>query len=74
MNSVRTAALMGALFAMVMIVGTAIGGRGGLIMGFGIALVMNGVAYFFSDKLALAAARARPVEPGQFPALEQMVA
>src|SRR5207248_7467731 len=34
---------------------------------------MNGVSYFFSDKLALRAMRAKPVSEAEFPALYQMV-
>jgi heat shock protein HtpX len=34
---------------------------------------MNGVAYFFSDKIAIRAARAVPVSAAQFPELHQIV-
>jgi heat shock protein HtpX len=35
---------------------------------------MNVVGYWFSDKLALRASRARPLEPGEIPELEEMAA
>jgi heat shock protein HtpX len=35
-----------------------------------LAVLMNVVGYWFSDKLALAASRARPLEPGEIPWLE----
>jgi heat shock protein HtpX len=38
-----------------------------------IAIVMNGIAYFFSDKIAIRAARAVPVTEAQFPELYQIV-
>src|ERR1700730_17304810 len=38
-------------------------GRGGLIIGLGVALVTNGIAYFFGDKMAIAAAQAQEVSP-----------
>jgi len=49
-------------------------GCGGLVMGLVIGLVMTGGAYWMSDKLAIAAARAQPVAPGQMPEYERIVA
>jgi heat shock protein HtpX len=40
-----------------------------MIMAFGLALVMNGIAYFFSDKMALAMSGAKPVTREQAPRL-----
>jgi heat shock protein HtpX len=49
--------------------GQAIGGQQGLTLALGIAVVMNGVSYFFSDKIALAMSGARPVTREQAPRL-----
>ena len=74
MNSLRTAALMGFLFALLTGIGLAIGGRGGLWIGLAVALVTNGIAFFYSDKIALAGARARPLAPNELPDLHATVA
>lgn len=61
MNTVKTAMLLGLLSAIFLIGGEAIGGRQGLYMGLGIAVVMNFSSYFFSDKIALSMYSAQPV-------------
>ena len=53
MNGVKTAVLLAALSALLLIGGEAWGGRQGLYLGLGIAFLMNFVGYFFSDKIAL---------------------
>jgi heat shock protein HtpX len=54
-------------------VGAAIGGRSGMIMAFGLALVMNFVSYWFSDKIVLSMYRAQPVTEAQAPDLHSLV-
>ncbi|MBB5870557.1 heat shock protein HtpX [Allocatelliglobosispora scoriae] len=72
-NGLKTAALLGLLTAMILAVGYWLGGSTGLMIAVVISLVMNGVSYFFSDKLALRSMGAQPVTEQQFPALYQMV-
>jgi heat shock protein HtpX len=72
-NGLKTAALLGLLTGLILAVGWFFGGSTGVVIAFGVALVMNGVSYFFSDKLALRAMHARPVSEAEFPALYQMV-
>lgn len=72
-NSLRTAVLLGALSALIILVGWWFGGSTGIQIAVLVALVSNGVAYFFSDKIALSAMHAQPVGPGDWPALHQMV-
>jgi heat shock protein HtpX len=69
---IRTWLLVAGLTGLLIAVGAAIGG-GGLYIFVDLAVLMNVVGYWFSDKLALKASRAQPVEPGSLPAVEAMV-
>jgi heat shock protein HtpX len=68
----RTWLLIAGLTGLLIAIGAVIGG-GFLYIFVGLALLMNVVGYWFSDKLALKASRAQPVEPGTMPELEGMV-
>jgi heat shock protein HtpX len=68
----RTWLLIAALTALLIAVGGAIGG-GALYIFVALAVLMNVVGYWFSDKIALKASRAQPVAPGQLPEVEAMV-
>jgi heat shock protein HtpX len=72
-NQIKTFTLLAALAGLLMLVGGLIGGTSGLIMAFGFAMVMNVGVYWFSDKLALRANGARPLNPGELPHYETMV-
>lgn len=72
-NNVKTAALLAFLGALCMGIG-AFWGRGGLVVGLIIGLVFTGGSYWFSDKLAIKAARAQPVTPEQAPQYHSIVA
>jgi heat shock protein HtpX len=72
-NGLKTAALLGLLTGLILAVGWFFGGRGGLIIALGLSLVMNAVSYFYSDKIALRAMRARPVGQAEAPQLYAMV-
>lgn len=72
-NRLKTTALLGLLTALILAVGYWFGGSGGLVIAVVLSLVMNGVTYFFSDKLALRSMRAQPVSEAQFPELYRMV-
>jgi heat shock protein HtpX len=62
-NTFKTALLLGLLSAVLLFIGEALGGRSGLVLAFGFAVVMNFVSYWFSDKIVLAMYRAQPVGP-----------
>ncbi len=62
-NTLKTVALLGLLSAILIVGGTALGGRGGMYTGLAIAVVMNFGSYFFSEKIALASYNAQPVTP-----------
>ena len=65
MNTVKTVLLLGLLSGLMLFLGEAFGGRNGLYIGLFLAIAMNFVSYFFSDKLALATYSAQPVTPQQ---------
>ena len=69
MNQLKTAFLIVALTVLLVLIGRLWLGDSGTVLFFGIALVMNGVAYWFSDRIALASARAREVSPAEAPML-----
>ncbi len=70
---IRTTLLMALLTALIVLFGNAVGGRGGMIMAFGFAVVMNFVSYWFSDKIVLAMYRAQPLDEHSAPDLYRMV-
>ena len=70
-TQIRTWLLIAALTALLIAIGGAIGG-GALYIFVALAVLMNVAGYWFSDKLALAASRARPLEPGEIPELEEI--
>jgi heat shock protein HtpX len=72
-NGLKTAVLLGLMGGLILVIGGAVGGRGGLLVALLVALAVNGYAYFNSDKLALRAMRAFPVTETQAPALYAMV-
>src|SRR5207245_3631224 len=69
MRVFRTTFLLVALTLMLMMVGQYFGGRNGMTVGLGFAIVGNAFAYFFSDKTALWSSGAQPVSREQLPRL-----
>jgi heat shock protein HtpX len=63
MNGVKTAGLLGLLSGLLLFAGQAFGGQQGLMIGLVLAVVMNFVSYFFSEKIALSMYSAQPVTP-----------
>jgi heat shock protein HtpX len=72
MNWIKTFFWMTVLTIVLVLGGNLLFGRMGLFLGLGLALVMNGAAYFFGDKMALAAAQAREVSPAEAPMLHAL--
>ena len=70
---IRTFMLMAAMTALVMAVGGMLAGEVGLIFALGLAAVMNGTAYWNSDKMVLKMYGAQPVDRRQAPDLYAMV-
>ncbi|WP_419997137.1 zinc metalloprotease HtpX [Streptomyces boninensis] len=71
-NGLKTAALLGGMSALILLIGSAFG-RTGLIIALFIAIGTNAYAYWNSDKLALRAMRARPVSEIEAPQLYRIV-
>lgn len=67
MNTLKTAALLGLLSALLIVGGGAIAGRQGMTLGLLLAVGMNFFSYFFSEKMALSMYSAQPVTPEENP-------
>ncbi len=73
-NIVKLTLLLSTLTVLFILVGQAIGGTSGVIIAAFFALVMNGSAYWFSDRLVLRMAGARAVEDDELQWLQDEVA
>jgi heat shock protein HtpX len=70
---IRTTLLLALLTGLLVIIGRAIAGVGGMILAFIFAVVMNFSAYWYSDKIVLAMYRAKEVSPSEAPRLHRIV-
>ncbi len=73
MNYLKTAILLAVLTALFMAVGYVIGGEGGMIIAFLVALAMNGFSYWNSDKIVLRMHNAVEVDEKSAPELASIV-
>jgi heat shock protein HtpX len=65
-NTLKTFVLLAAFGGLIMGIG-ALFGESGLVVGFVVALLVTGGSYWFSDKIAVAAARAKPLSEEEAP-------
>lgn len=72
-NTLKTTLLLTTLTVLFVLMGSVVGGRGGMLFAFGLALVMNFGAYWFSDRMALAMAAAKEVPYEEAPELHRLV-
>src|SRR2546430_15294595 len=72
-NVFKTGLLLAVLTVMLVLIGGAIGGRQGMLIAFFVAVAMNVVSYWFSDKMVLAAYGAQPIEEASAPRLYAIV-
>lgn len=73
-NTIRVTLLLGGLTGLFMLVGSALGGTGGMILALILAVAMNMGVWWFSGSLALRMSGAREVSPQEAPELHAMVA
>ena len=74
MNTIKTFFLLMILTGLLLAIGGAVGGQIGIIIALVLALLLNFGAYWFSDKIALSMAHAKPVTADDDPELYQLVA
>ncbi len=72
-NGVKTGLLLAALTGLLLLIGNAVGGRAGIEVAFVLALAMNFVSYWWSDKIALSVHGARPLPREEAPWLYEIV-
>jgi heat shock protein HtpX len=72
-NAMKTAVLLALLGALFMAIGVLLGGTTGLVIGLAIGLIFVGGSYWFSDTLAIKAARAQPVSREELPDVYEIV-
>jgi heat shock protein HtpX len=73
MKTLKTTFLLTALTLVLLFVGEALGGPRGMTMALVFAVLLNGTAYFFSDKIALASSGAQPISREQAPRLYEVM-
>ena len=73
MNNLKTGILLTLLTLLLVFLGSAFGGQQGAIIAFGFAVVMNGTAYWFSDRMVLRMYKAQEVSEAQSPELYGVV-
>ncbi|MBM3762849.1 MAG: protease HtpX [Acidobacteria bacterium] len=74
MNSIKTVLLLGGMSGVLLFFGQYFGGRGGLMMALGGAVLMNFFSYFFSEKMALSMSGAQAVTENDHPHIWRRIA
>ena len=72
-SQIKTVLFLGLLTGLLMLLGGFLGGRAGLLLAFGFAMVMNVGSYWYSDKLVLKMYKARELSPGDAPHIHRVV-
>lgn len=72
-NQFKTTILIAALMGLFMLIGGLIGGYNGIIIAFIFSLIMNGIAYFYSDKMVLASYGAKQLDPEDYAWIYSMI-
>jgi heat shock protein HtpX len=73
MNYLKTTFLMALMTVLLVLIGSYLGGRGGMMIAFVFAVVMNFGTYWFSDKIVLRMYRAKQLTDAEAPQLHGMV-
>jgi len=69
----KTTFLLGVMTGLLMLIGGLIGGRGGVVIAFVFAAILNFASYWFSDRMVLAAYHAQPLDATSAPELYSIV-
>ncbi|MFM8304197.1 MAG: M48 family metalloprotease [Actinomycetota bacterium] len=72
-NTLKTTALLAGIGGLLVLVGGALGGAGGALIGLVLGLLVVGVSYWCSDRIAVRAAGAHEVSEAEAPQLHAMV-
>ena len=72
-NRVKTFILLAGLTVLMVLIGRAIGGKGGMQIALIFAVAMNFFSYWFSDKIVLRMSGAQEVSPAEAPELHRIV-
>ena len=72
-SQIKTVLLLGLLSGIIIVLGGLLGGRTGIVIAFGMALLMNVGSYWYSDKIVLSMYRARELAPEEAPYLHKIV-
>ena len=72
-NTFKTYVLLAALGGLAVLLGQAFGGNAGATIGLGLGFLIVAGSYWFSDKIAIAAARAKPVSEADAPGLYRIM-
>lgn len=72
-NTFKATILLATLTGLLIVTGSVLGGQTGMVIAFGLAIVMNMGAWWFSDKIALRMSGAREVSLDEAPDLHRIV-
>jgi len=72
-NRVKTFILLAGLTVLMVLIGNALGGRGGMQIALIFAVAMNFISYWYSDKIVLRMSGAQEVSPDEAPELHRIV-
>ncbi len=72
-SQIKTVLLLGLLSGIIIVLGGLLGGRTGIVIAFGMALIMNVGSYWYSDKIVLSMYSARELAPEEAPYLHKIV-
>jgi heat shock protein HtpX len=72
-SQIKTVLLLGLLTGLLLFLGGLMGGRAGLVLAFGLAMVMNVASYWYSDVIVLKMYKARELSPGDAPHIHAVV-
>ena len=72
-SQLKTGLLLVLLSGIIIFIGQLLGGLTGLMIAFGLALVMNVGSYWYSDKIVLKIYKARELSPSEAPMLHRMI-